>query len=495
MIDCSKDARQRKSVEKWREAKGKGTLNLIMRFGKTRVASIIVQEYFKKNPNRYVIALAPNHITFLNLVDHLLELTPDNKSCTTIDTITAFGTRVKQEKLSNKTSIKCDLLILDEVHKLLTPESLNIIKFIEYKHILCLTGSNLNKEQEQILKDLGAPIVDKIDEATAIANNWIAPSIEYNLGIELDDHDKVRYAKYTEQIVETLELFKGLHNRMNTLFGQILFNSDFDLALYSFTGLNYKDRSGRKTFIKPTIIRNALADTMGWSKDMDLTNKYNQRINQNWHPDNIFERVKKFKDYVRQRNDILICNRPKINAVIEILKRNSVSTICFNESIAMVDTLADYFNKTSIPYHSSIESRYMINPKTNDLIRYKNGEPKKIGQISLKKMAIEGMKDGTYKYLFTAQSLNEGLTIENVEQIITTGGSCNSNTYSQRVARGKTYNYLNPDKVCIIINLFIDDFKIGEKEVKSRDKQKLIQRQSMSENIPIWVNSIDEIFD
>ena len=133
MIDCSKDARQRISVEKWREAKGKGTLNLIMRFGKTRVASIIVQEYFKKNPNRYIIALAPNHITFRNLADHLLELAPDNRSWTTIDTITSFGTKVKRAQMSNKTSIKCDLLILDEVHKLLTPESLNIIKFIEYK--------------------------------------------------------------------------------------------------------------------------------------------------------------------------------------------------------------------------------------------------------------------------------------------------------------------------------------------------------------------------
>lgn len=495
MIDCSKDARQRICVEKWREAKGKGTLNLVMRFGKTRVAALILQEYLKKDPNRKIIALAPNVVTTQNLHKHLKEFIDPYKHWITIESTTAFKNILNKDRIERKLPIRCDLLILDEVHKMLSNETLNDISHIEYKHILCLTGATLNKDQEKILKSLNAPVIDKIDEITAIAMKWIAPSIEYNLGIQLDDHDKVRYAKYTEQIVETLDLFKGLHNRMNTLFGQNVFNSDFDLALYSFTGLNYKDKNGRKTFIKPTIIRNALADTMGWSKDMDLTNKYNQRINQHWHPDNIFERVKKFKDYVRQRNDILICNRPKINAVIEILKRNSVSTICFNESIAMVDTLADYFNKTSVPYHSSIESRYMINPKTNDLFRYKNGEPKKIGQTSLKKMAIEGMKDGTYRYLFTAQSLNEGLTIENVEQIITTGGSCNSNTYDQRIARGKTYNYLNPDKVCIIINLFIDDFKIGEKEVKSRDKQKLIQRQSMSENIPIWVNSIDEIFD
>jgi hypothetical protein len=67
-------------------------------------------------------------------------------------------------------------------------------------------------------------------------------------------------------------------------------------------------------------------------------------------------------------------------------------------------------------------------------------------------------------------------------------------TYEQRIARGKTLDFTNPNKVCVIINIYIDDFKIGDKEIKSRDKQKLIQRQQSSENIPIWVNSVSEIF-
>jgi len=46
---------------------------------------------------------------------------------------------------------------------------------------------------------------------------------------------------------------------------------------------------------------------------------------------------------------------------------------------------------------------------------------------------------------------------------------------------------MNPNKNCVIINLYIDDFKIGDKDVRSRDKQKLIQRQQDSENVPIWL--------
>lgn len=489
----TKNERQAISVDKWKYAKGKGTLNLIMRFGKTRVAAMIVGNTLKSNPQRTILAISSNAITNKNLVDNLGEFVTSN-NWINYYTINTLINHVNKLKIENKLPWKIDLLVLDEVHKLMTPEALNAIKCIDYKFILCLTGSTLNKKQKEILEDLKAPIIDEISEIEAVSQGWISNSIEYNLAIELDDHDKIKYAKYTDLITDTLAQFKGLYKIVNQEFKTKIFDSDFNLVLSSFTGINYKDINRNSLFIKPNILRNLLASIMGWTRDMSLDNEYNKKINANWNPDNIFEKAKKFKDFVRQRNDILICNRPKINAVIEILKRNSVPTICFNESISIVDTLADYFNKDSIPYHSAIKSRYLINPKTNDLYRYKNGEAKLIGQTVLKKLAIEGIKNGDYKYLFTAQSLNEGLTIENIEQVITTGGSCNSNTYSQRIARGKTFDYLNPNKICIIINLYINDFKINDKEIKSRDKQKLIQRQVDSDNIINWVNDISEIF-
>lgn len=492
-IDINRDRRQDESVEKWRNAGGKGTLNLTMRFGKTRVASKIIDKMFQKNPDYHVLAIAPNDITYKNL---FYNLEPDRecKGWIQVKTSHQLINYTQDARLKGELPFKVDLLILDEVHKLLSPEALLAIKSVEYKYILALTGSKLNNKQIEILESLNAPIVDTITECEAIVNKWVAPSLEYNLAVQLDEHDKIRYAKYSESISETLEVFKGLHKQVNQLFKSNVFDSDFNLVLSAFTGIHYKDKNGIKTFIKPTILRNMLADIMGWSRDMPLDNEYNKRIAKYWNPDNIFERAKKFKDFVKQRNEILIHNRPKINAVLEILRYNDVSTICFNESIAMVDDLAEHFPTDGIPYHSNIESRYVINPATGHYYTYKNGNPKYMGKESLKKLAIAGMKSGVYKYLFTAQSLNEGLTIENIEQIITTGGSCNTMTYEQRVARGKTLNIANPEKVCIIINIYIDDFKIGEKEVKSRDKQKLILRQQSSENIPIWVNSVSEIF-
>ena len=52
-----KSERQEISCNKWRDAKGRGTLNLIMRFGKTRVAAMIVGKLVKANPNRTIMAI------------------------------------------------------------------------------------------------------------------------------------------------------------------------------------------------------------------------------------------------------------------------------------------------------------------------------------------------------------------------------------------------------------------------------------------------------
>lgn len=73
-----KSERQEISCNKWRDAKGRGTLNLIMRFGKTRVAAMIVGKLVKANPNRTIMAIAPNAVTTKILLIILLNFVQKN---------------------------------------------------------------------------------------------------------------------------------------------------------------------------------------------------------------------------------------------------------------------------------------------------------------------------------------------------------------------------------------------------------------------------------
>ena len=139
----------------------------------------------------------------------------------------------------------------------------------------------------------------------------------------------------------------------------IVFDSDFDLIIACFAGKYIKDTNGFRTFVKSTIIRKIVAECQGWNADLDVSSDYGKKINLYWNPDNIYERAKTFKQNVSNRNNILIFNRPKIEAVMDILKANPVPTICFNESVEMAEELANYYPKNSIAYHNNIESRYM----------------------------------------------------------------------------------------------------------------------------------------
>jgi ERCC4-related helicase len=243
---------------------------------------------------------------------------------------------------------------------------------------------------------------------------------------------------------------------------------------------------------KPDGIRNLIAYIQGWNKELDLSYSANQKINEYFNPANLYERSKTFVKFIKNRNEILIYNKNKIQTVLDVISAYKTPTIIFNESIDMVEELHNILKDTSVPYHSSLETKYRINPVTKDYFRTKKGDPIKIGVGKMKNIAIEGLKSGTYSELICAKALNEGLTIENIERVITTGGSCNPITHSQRIGRGKTIDYTKPDKVCIIINIYVDDFKINDKSIPSRDKQKLKERQKNSINVK-YINDISQI--
>lgn len=486
--DISKSARQERGIDIWRNAKGLGILNYTMRFGKSRIAQLVAERFFTYNILGTAIVAVPNDITCQNMKLWFKDML-DKTNISTVNTL--------YSQLRNSSNavpiIETDLFIVDEIHKFLTPSGLYVLSNIKAHFKLGLTGVKLNKEDELTLKKLGFPIVDTITEQEALDNGWISNFREYNLAVELEDHDKEKYARFSQPIAETLELFKGLAKMINNREGLHLFEDDFNLIMAAFVGKSVIGKYNQKTFLKPDLIRAIIAGNMGWHKDLDISIPFNAKRDAIWNPNNIYERCKMFKSFVAKRNLILVHNRVKINAVLEIIKSNPVPTICFNESTEMVEDITSLLPGTAIAYHSNIETRHLVDER-GELILDGKGNPKKFGKIALKKLAIQGMKDGMFKYLITAKALDEGLDIPNISQVITTAGSTNPTQYSQRNARGKTVDIYNPNKVTTIINIYVDDFVMPDGiEIKSRDKQKLMLRQSQSENEIIWITTVKDI--
>jgi superfamily II DNA or RNA helicase len=476
--DPSKSNRQEVAIYKWRNAEGRGTLNLVPGFGKTRCAVLVCERILLRNPNAKILAVAPNDIGYQNLVENL----PKEVIVTT------------RYKLSNDLdaykSVTFDLIVVDEIHRFV--KDIYILT-VNAKWKLGLTGDPLRGDAKTILRIHGFPVVDTITEDEALRNGWIADFVEYNLAVDIEEHKKEPYKAYSDKIKGFMDMYRDLYKRLNTVLNMKLFNSDMDLMFAIGTGVNVKTPGSRVgTHIPAEVIRSELAKTVGWSKDLDMSVDFNVRLNDMFSPGALHEASIVFGNITRERNALIINSRNKVDAVIEIINRNPVPTIIFSESTQMASDIARVLGDEAIEYHSKVESGYIINPKTKDYYRAKNGNPIKFGSTRLKKLAIEEIMNGTFKYLCTVKSLNDSVDIPILRQVITTGGTANPSTHIQRIARGKRIFADDLSKITTIINVYIKDFIVDNVLIASRDASKLRQRQA--EDSAIWVDSIDEIF-
>lgn len=487
MINVSKSIKQEEGISIWVKNNFHGTLNYIMRFGKTRIIELVVDRTRKKHIDKRIILLVPTDIAYQNI-----------KHIAKTYNIEAYTIYTLSNMLSKGFSLKGYLLIVDEIHRFLNDKNSALLKKLTFEYKLGLTGSKLSFTDKKVLRELEMPVIDIITEEEAIEKNWIADYSEYNVAVDITDSEKLKYKSLNDNITKISENFRGLYKKINDVFKRQIMTSDYELIQSCYSGLQLYDNNFHKTeYITPDKFRLILCTVMGYEKDIVITNEYTRMMQEFWHPDNVETLAKSYIKSVTARNNYLKHNVNKVNGVLQILKHYRRPTIVYNDSIDMIDQLYDNLNaKEVVKYHSAVESIYMYDDNGN-VITYaggqRKGEPKLFGKTTIKKLAIERMNTGKAMYLITGKSLNESVNLPSIECIICTAGDTNPTTYDQRTARGKTLDNNNVSKKCVIINLFIDDFFINDVFVKSRDKEKLSIRQNNVKNV-IWLENIDDLF-
>ena len=473
-FDVSKDLRQDEALDKWKRNKGVGCVNACPRFGKTKIGLKLITKNRQINPTSRIVILVPSEIIEAHWkqqdINHTFEIYTSHKAKNNL------------REISNSI---IDILIVDELHKFTSDENISLLIQLSKlsKFRLALTGTY--PSDNRVLSSW-FPVVDTINEEEALEKGWISDFIEYNIPVPLTTKEKVKYGIYSEFITQTLDLFKSKYKVINE--GTNLLSDDLDLIYSCYTGKKYKGK-----YISGEIFRELIAKHMGWNRDLDLSNTSNRERDIYWNPNNLYERCKQFKQYVSRRNELLINNENKLELLLYICQQSPVPTIIFNESTEFVNIIADKLGNKAIPYHSKIKSRPLIG-EDGEIIKSKTGNPKMFGSIRLKKAAIEGINSGKYLYLVTVKSLDEGLDLPILEQVIITAGSANPLQQLQRSARGKTIDGNNVNKLTRIFNLYIDDYinNFGHL-VRSRDKRKLIERQRNYTHSVKWINSINDI--
>lgn len=473
-FDVTKDVRQDESLIKWKLNKGIGCVNACPRFGKTKIGLKAIEKRRQYRPNSRIVVIVPSEI----IENHWTQQD-------TTDIFEIYTSHKVKNNFKDLSEDPIDLLIVDELHKFTSDDNTSLLVSLSQisKFRLALTGTY--PSDNKILSSW-FPVIDTITEEEALDKNWISDFIEYNIPVPLTNKEKIQYAKFSKYISETLELFKNKYKSVNQ--GTNLLDGDLDLIYSCYLGKKHKGR-----YIPGDAFRELVAKLMGWDRNLDLSIPANRDRDIYWNPNNIYERCKEFKMFVSRRNEILINNENKLELLLYICKQNPVPTIIFNESTEFVNIIADKLGKQAIPYHSKIKSRPLFDEDGN-IVKYKTGKVKMFGATRLKNEAIEGIKSGKYLYLVTVKSLDEGLDLPMLEQVIITAGSANPLQQLQRSARGKSINGEDSNKLTKIFNLYIDDyFDDFSQLIKSRDKSKLMERQKNYTHSVKWLNSINDI--
>lgn len=458
-IDLKKLERQQIGVEKWFNANKRGTLNYAAGVGKTYTAILIIKRLFRMyySDNHNVIIIVPSE-ELQNQWNVELSKYLSKKSLISVEVFTVHWI------VNNKIKIKTDTVIYDEIHEYLGEEFFGVVNgtYIRYQNALALTATyEDSKGRHSKLKSL-LPIIDLITEEEAIKKEWISPFIEFNLAIELTYDERMQYEKHTTIISNNINKFG---------------RSGLDLAVKCLGG--GKHSNGIK--YEGTHFVYGWAAHKGWRRNLNLENPQDKQINDIWNPHKIFGYAQKLLNAIRHRKNLLYNCENKLEVSKELVfKFNELKTIIFSQSTSFADKLNLFLNeeeeKCSVVYHSNLQTILMPSPKTGKLIKF--------GKTRLKREAIEFIRQSKKGKICTASSLDKGFDVQDIRLGITASGTSNFTQYKQRRGRTGRIDILNPDKVALLINLYVKD---------SKEEIWLKKRQSKSTHGVYWADYVHEI--
>lgn len=209
----TRDERQEESLKAWLRNKGKGCIEGCTGYGKTRIGINAIKRVMTKYPNLSVIVVVPTDV-LKNQWTGLLDSQGLGLHCKVVIINTA------SKKLE-----KCDLLILDEIHKFAADQFSQVFKTVKYKLILGLTATIERLDGKHELIKQYCPVVDTVTIEVAKLNGWVSDFTEYQVIITANDIDN--YRQYNKDFVKHFEYFdfdfglamsmigpKGLQNRL-----------------------------------------------------------------------------------------------------------------------------------------------------------------------------------------------------------------------------------------------------------------------------------------
>lgn len=224
----SRDERQDEGVQKWINNKCKGTLEWATGTGKTIAAIKAVNRVLKKYPNFKILVIVPTDA----LVDQWKKEL--SEKCATSN----YGVNTINSAVTHTWT--CDILILDECHRLGSEVFSKVFTCIKYRLILGLTATMQRLDEKHTLIEKYCPIIDSIPLEVAIQNGWVSSFTEYKVYI---DTDLSQYKEMNKEFTEHFSFFNYDWNLAVSMLGPEGFKARIKYRDQIYTGNDPKAKS------------------------------------------------------------------------------------------------------------------------------------------------------------------------------------------------------------------------------------------------------------
>lgn len=418
-IDESRQKRQDEIIDKWKnDAEGKGTLEAATGFGKTYVALHIMRRMQKKYPHVNFQVVTPTNYLRKQWRSKVHDFDIVDVHIDTVQYLT-------RNYSGNKAKRKSTILIPDEIHKYGGPQFRKVFDAIKYKYILGLTATVPQGEKRKIIKKY-APVFEKVPLSECREKNWVSSFNVYNLGVDMSREEREEYNYLDQQFYKFFSWFDW----------------DFNEA------------------------KRCLNDDGACRDWASKINKPKQTVK--GFAANCFK-------YMRERKNMLYKLPSKMDKAVDIAKTFPDKTIImFGQSTDFADDTAKKINRelgktVALPYHSNLEGREI------------NGEYH--GKKRVREFAVNqfSKKSSDIKILTTAEALDMGADIPEVDIGVTLAGTSSKRQFTQRTGR---IIRKREGKEAFIIEVYAVD---------SQDEKWLTDRQKDLEEPAQYINSVDQI--